>query len=238
MEPPLQTCVGTFYHAAHCADQHPSRPPARPVDVPAVATPSIKGSIFSRAAEDVRKLVADGTLARGELERRSRGRIWRCRRARRAGRLVRRGRYGRLLELLRELAGNGRDEYLRRRGAQSAEALLAAGFYQQMEYLSRAEVRQHRDPQLRFAAFGRDLRLLTSLHGSILNFGQQAARVDPGRADRYLIEITDAAPLPEPLCWTTDGFVNRMASEHGSADLWRWERPTRELIVFRMLRDA
>ena len=137
-----------------------------------------------------------------------------------------------------QLDGNGRDRVpapARRavgRGADGGGLLPADGV---------PEARRGRpaaDPQLRFAAFGRDLRLLTSLHGSILNFGQQTARVDPGRADRYLIEITDAAPLPESLCWTTDGFVNRMASEHGHADLWRWERPTRELIVFRMLRDA
>ena len=204
-----------------------------------VATPSIKGSIFARAAEDVLKLVAEGRLARAELERRlPRADLALVDAPVAPGGWYDVAAYGRVLELLRDLAGNGSDEYLRRRGAQSAEALLAAGFYQQMEYLSRAEVRQHRDPQLRSSAFGRDLRLLTSLHGSILNFGQQTARVDQGRAGRYLIEITDAAPMPDPLCWTTDGFVNRMASEHGHADLWRWERPTRELVVFRMLRDA
>ena len=203
-----------------------------------MAIPSIKGSIFARGTEDVLKLVADGRLARRELERRLSGEdlavleqpvvpaAWYDMKV-----------YGRLLDLLREVEGNGQDEYLRRRGAKSAEVLIAAGFYQQMEYLNRTEVRQHRDPALRFQAFGRDLRLLTSLHGSILNFAQQTARVDPDRADRYIIEFTDAGPMPEPLCWTTDGFINRMASKHGHADLWRWERPTPERVVYRMLRD-
>ena len=199
--------------------------------------PSIKGSVFIRAVEDILKLVSAGTLARRELERRllptdvalvdrsviSSG--WYDVQA-----------YGRLLELLKEVEGEGRNEYLRERGACSAEALRKAGLYQQMEYLNRTQTSQQKDPRARFLAFGRDLRLLTTMYGSLLNFGRQLVKDDPEHADRYVLSYEDVAPYPESLCWTTDGFVNRMAKQHGDPDLWTWERRVPHLIIFRMTR--
>ena len=112
-----------------------------------------------------------------------------------------------------------------------------AGLYQQLEYLNRTQVSQQSDPQARFLAFGRDLRLLTTMHGSILNFGRQLVKVEPFCEDRYVMEYVEVAPYPEALCWTTDGFVNRMAKQHGMPDLWKWERPVPSLIRFRMTRS-
>lgn len=202
-----------------------------------MAIPSIKGAIFGRAAEDLRKSVADGRLAHDELSRR----LAPDDLALIESTLSPSGWYdvavyGRLLELLKDVEGGGRTGYLRERGAQSAEVLIGAGIYQQMEYLSRVEVMQHEDPEARFQAFGRDLRLLTSLHASLLNFGKQTALVDPDLPDRYVLELTDVAPMPEALCWTTDGFVNRMGREHFDADMWRWERPRADLVRYRMAR--
>jgi hypothetical protein len=201
-------------------------------------SPSIKGSVFVRAVEDVLKLVSAGSLSRGELERRlpptdvlllSQLVIpssWYDVQA-----------YGRLLVLLRDVEGGGRNEYLRERGARSAELLLQAGLYQQMEYLNRTQVVQQKDARARFLAFGRDLRLLTTIYGSILNFGRQLVKDDPQHADRYVLEYVEVAPYPEALCWTTDGFVNRMATQHGEPDLWRWERRVPDLILYRMTRS-
>jgi hypothetical protein len=200
--------------------------------------PSIKGSLFLRAAEDVLKLVSTGTLARQELKR------W-LQPADEA--LLEKPvtpsawydvqTYGRLLGILRDVNGRGRNEYLRERGARSAELLLEAGLYQQLEYLSRTQAAQQTDPKARAQAFGRDLRLLTTLHGSILNFGRQVVKDDPEHVDRYLLEFEDVAPIPETLCWTNDGFVNRMAKQHGDPDLWHWERPVPDRIIFRMNRS-
>ena len=202
-----------------------------------MTVPSIKGSIFGRGTEDVLKLVSSGKLSQAELRRMlPEGDLAVLAQPVAASGWYDVQIYGRLLDLLRAVEGRGENEYLRRRGARSAEVLMQAGLYQQMEYLKRTEVAQQSDAQARFLAFGRDLRLLTSLHHSILNFAQQTARVDPERPDRYVIEFTDAAPMPEALCWTTDGFVNRMASRHGHADLWRWERPTPDRVVYRLLR--
>ena len=207
------------------------------VDVDFVTVPSIKGSIFARAAEDVSKLVSSGKLSQADLRRMlSEGDLGVIAQPIAASGWYDVQIYGRLLDLLRTIEGRGENEYLRRRGARSAEMLMQAGLYQQMEYLKRTEVAQQSNAQARFLAFGRDLRLLTSLHASILNFAQQTARIDPDRPDQYVIEFTDATPMPEALCWTTDGFVNRMASGHGRGDLWRWERPSTDRVLYRMLR--
>jgi len=200
--------------------------------------PSIKGSLFIRAVEDVLKLISSGALARGELGR------WL--QPSDVGLLeqpvtpsgwydVRT--YGRVLELLKDVEGEGKNEYLRARGARSAELLRKAGQYQQMEYLTRTQAAQQNDPRARFLAFGRDLRLITTMFGSLLSFGRQQVKEDPEHADRYVMEYADVAPYPEGLCWTTDGFVNRISQPRGLPDLWRWERPVPERILFRMTRS-
>ena len=200
--------------------------------------PSIKGSVCVRGVEDVQGLVRAGRLSQKDLEKRLQMEDlelletpiqpmgW-----------YDVGTYGRLLDLLRDVEGQGKSEYLRKRGARSAQVLIDGGLYQQLQYLNRTQVSQEYDAHARFQAFGRDLRLLTSLHASILNFGRQTANVDPEQADRYVIEMTEVGPMPDSLCWTTDGFINRMAGQHGHAELWHWERPQRDHVVFRMLRQ-
>jgi len=200
--------------------------------------PSIKGTVFIRAVEDILKLVSKGTLSRSELQRRLRPAD-----AKVLDQPVAPSSwydvqiYGRLLEFLRDVEGEGSNEYLRERGARSAELLRQAGLYQQMEYLNRTQAAQQTDARARYLAFGRDLRLLTTMHGSILNFGRQLVKEDPEHADRYLMVYEEVAPYPEALCWTTDGLVNRMARQHGQPDLWKWERPAPHSIVYRMTRS-
>lgn len=201
------------------------------------AIPSIKGSVFSAVVEDVNKLLAGDALDRREAARWLRAddigllgqeivvSHWYDIRA-----------YTRMNELLRDVAGGGSNEYLRERGRDTARRLLEAGFYAQLEYLQRAEVSRRTDPQARFEAFGRDLRLLATISGSILNFSQWTPRSESD-ARRYRIEVSQARDFPEVLCWRSDGFVNEMAHRHGDSDLWCWERPAADLVVFRMTRD-
>jgi hypothetical protein len=199
--------------------------------------PSIKGRVFGPALEDVEKLLSDGALARSELGR------WL-----QPGDLALLGQpvaptewcdvrvYGRVLALLRDVAGDGSDHYLRGRGAATAERLLEAGLYQQLEYLKRIGAERIANPQERYRAFGRDLRLLTSLSASILNFAHWESKAAPDAADRYVIEVSEARDFPDELGWTSEGFVNRMARQHADPDLWRWERVRPDLILFRMIR--
>jgi len=201
------------------------------------AVPSIKGSVFSAVVEDVAKVLERGDVADAEigrwLEPADRRLLetpvsissWYDIRA-----------YTRMNELLRDVVGGGDDAYLRDRGRETARRLLDAGLYAQLEFLHRTEVAQTTGSQARFEAFGRDLRKLTTISGSILNFSRWSASPDPDRDGRYRIDVREAGAYPEVLCWRSDGFVNEMAGRHGEDDLWGWERVAPDHIVFRMLR--
>ena len=202
------------------------------------AVPSVKGSLIAATVEDVKKLVGAGALSEEELERRLEPAD--------LGVLSREVNltswydiriYARLLAVLKEVEGGGSSEYLKRRGAHSAERLLNAGLYQQLEYLNRTQIASSIDKSDRFLAFGRDLRLLTTLSGSIYNFMRWESQVDPEIRNRYKIQVSEARAFPDDMGWAAEGFINRMAKQHGDPDLWRWQRPAPDLIVFRMIRD-
>jgi len=200
--------------------------------------PSIKGAAFAFVVEKISKLLSSGEISRDDLARHlppgglevlDRPIVlisWYDIRI-----------YVGLMELLRDVEGDGKNEYLVRHGSESAERLLQKGFYQQMEYLKRMEFGKEPDAWVRSQAFGRDLRLLISLGPSILNFGHQQVKQDPDYPDRFILEISDASAYPEVLCWTTQGFNNRMAAVHDTPDLWRWERPRFDLVRYRMTRS-
>jgi hypothetical protein len=199
--------------------------------------PSIKGSVFAGVVEDVAKALQGEGLSRSEasrwlepgdlelLEQPIAVAGWYDIRS-----------YDRMNALLLDLVGDGSHEFLREQGRNTARRLLEAGLYGQLEYLHRAQVSRHTEQRARFEAFGRDLRLLTSLSASILNFSRWSSRPDPQNEYRCLIDVTDCAAMPESLCWRSDGFINGMASVHGSADLWSWTRPAPDHVVFHMVR--
>jgi hypothetical protein len=200
--------------------------------------PSVKGSVFGGVVEEFRKLLAGGEVTREQ-----------------AGRWLRPadlelidapiavaawydvGAFVRLNELLRDVVGDGSNEYLRERGRESARRLLEGGLYSQLEYLQRTEVARATDSRARHEAFGRDIRRLTTISGSIYNFATWTPAKDRDHALRYVVELTDAAPFADPLCWRAEGFMNHMATQHGDPDLWLWRRLTRDVVHFDMVRD-
>jgi hypothetical protein len=202
------------------------------------ARPSIKGSVFTGAVEDVRKLLERGDVSREAALRWLQpddlalldGEIfvshWYDVRA-----------YARLCELLRDVEGGGDPEYLREKGRETARRLLEAGLYAQLQYLQRTGVAKETDGAARFEAFGRDLRLLTTLSSNIYSFTRWSFLPDPAHAHRYRLEVSDAKDLPDVLVWRSDGFVNEMAQQHGDNDLWRWERARPDLVRFHMTRS-
>ncbi|HTF34622.1 MAG TPA: hypothetical protein VK714_13110 [Myxococcota bacterium] len=201
------------------------------------SVPSIKGSVFATVVEDVCKSLATGALTRDQLDRWLQPEdialldekigvsSWYPIHS-----------YTRMGELLRDVEGGGSNEYLRQCGRQTARRLLEAGLYSQLEYLHRAEVAKASGGRARFEAFGRDLRLLTTISASILSFSRWTVKPDAGHDLQYLIEVSEAQDFPEVLCWRSDGFVNEMAMQHGDSDLWRWSRPCQDLVVFQMTR--
>jgi hypothetical protein len=200
--------------------------------------PSIKGSVFAAAVEDLQKLLASKKLKQEELSRWLKAKDlsylqspiqpfeWYDIRS-----------YARIGECLRDVEGNGSNEYLKRRGAKNARRLLDAGLYSQLEYTKAASFVRENDKKARSEAFGRDLRRLATLNASILNFGRNEVKADPEHPLRWIIETSQAKEYPEALCWSTEGFINEMARQHQTPDLWTWKRPEPDLIVWRMTRE-
>jgi hypothetical protein len=201
--------------------------------------PSIKGSVFAGVVEDVCKLVRRGGISVDELTRWLKpGDVDLLEQEIRLSEWYDVTIYTRMNELLRDVEGGGSNEYLRQRGGLTARRLLDSGLYQQLEYLQRTELARAKEERARFEAFGRDLRLLTTLSGSILSFSRWTSKPDPDEAGRYVIEVSEATDVPEVLCWRSDGLINEMATQHGEPDLWRWGRVTNDLVVFRMVRPV
>ncbi|RIL04693.1 MAG: hypothetical protein DCC71_13105 [Proteobacteria bacterium] len=201
--------------------------------------PSIKGTVFAGVVEALAKCLAEGRVTEGELGR------WLTpadRAALHEKILVSNWypieSYRRINELLRDVVGHGGNEYLRELGRETARKLMAAGIYAQFEYLQRTEVANAIGAEAKFAAFGRDLRRITTLSSAILNFSKWTAVPDPEhQGGRYWIEVCDAQHFPEVLAWRSDGLINEMGVARFGGDMWRWDRPARDRIVFRMQRD-
>lgn len=201
--------------------------------------PSIKGSVFSHCVEKLLKLISAGKISWKELPGRLEpGDIEILKSPVQPTRWYDIRIYERILLLNRDVMGDGSNELLLEWGAKSAERLIRGGIYQQLDYLNRMQVGKEADAQARFLAFGRDLRLLASLTSSVLNFLTTEVKVDPDQHDRYLIEYSGAAACPEVFFWTNQGFINRMAAEHGHPDLWKWERTSPDRVVYRMTRPV
>jgi len=200
-------------------------------------SPCIKGTVLVQVVEDIEQLLATGAVSGDGLEQWLRPEDLRIL----AEHPLASGwypieTYARMNEFLRDVAGRGRDSYLRELGRRSARHFLASGYYQQVVYARRTTLQATMDPEERFEAFGYDLRIFISLSTSILNFSRWTPRVDPDHVLRYRIEVTEASALPEVLCWRSDGFINELAAAHGHPELWRWERVAPDVIFFRMTR--
>jgi len=206
---------------------------------PVAQRPCIKGTAIASLVEDTRKLLSDGEVSQREIETRLTAEdLALLEEPVAESKWYGIDSYRRLTELLRDFVGNGRNEYVRERGRARGKRLIEAGLYQQMEYLGRSRVRSAMDPKARFEAYGRDLKLLVTLSQSLLNFATWKVVPDPDHADRYRIEVRDAADFPDVLGWSSEGLIDAMAEEHDMSGIWRWERLAPDLVVFRMLRPT
>lgn len=203
------------------------------------SSPAIKGSSISALVEDVAKMRDDGRAPAALLEERlteaDRGLLDRP--VNLAGWYDIHS-YRRLAELVCEVEGR-REGLLRERGAAAARRLAETGLYQQMNYQAILGD-EERDAAAAFQAWGRSLRLITTLSGSLLNFGRFEVVVDLEHPDRHCIEIHDAQDVPEVLAYTIEGFMNAMtemgpAHRQGDGPMWVVERGS-GLIRYRMTR--
>src|SRR5262245_33790298 len=166
--------------------------------------PSIKGSIVANHAEVLQKFLAKANVPASVLARRFEpGDLELLAGPIEAIRWYDIRLYERLLEFLRDYDGEGSNQYLIEAGRRSAENLIRAGIHQKPGYTPRTQHKERIDAAERSAAFGRDLRLLSSITGSILNFSEVTVLQDPEHRLRWMLQRADARHFPEVLCWTT-----------------------------------
>jgi len=199
--------------------------------------PAIKGTLFSAVVEDLNRAVESGSVGHAELEtelsaeelalldEKISAAGWYCIHT-----------YHRMVGLLYRAESGGLDDYWQARGGRAADRLIDAGIYQQMDYIGRIQSNQERDPSARFRALAKDLRLLLSVHSSVLNFGEWQTVVDPDNDDRYRVEIKNVAGIPDGIFLAATGMFNRMSAlaKSPKPHTWEFERLDANFIVIRM----
>jgi hypothetical protein len=208
-----------------------------------MAVPSIKGSIFKGAIADLLRLQEEGRLSEekvdaylaaedlafldGEISPAS----WYPIES-----------YARLMQLLGDVEGAGKDAYFVERGRASARRLMETGFYQQLSFLSRWGTRtdtESTDPSVVVANYARNLRMVISLASAIYNTGKWVIEPDPEHAGRVSIAVREATAYSDPMRLAIEGFLNECSrsAREDLAHLHVSERPAPDLILFRMTRD-
>jgi hypothetical protein len=197
--------------------------------------PAIKGALFQAVIDDLNRLVDEGRVSRAELEHRlERSDLVLLDMKISAIHWYDIFAYDRMIRVLRDVEGGGRSEYWFQRGERAAERLIGMGIYQQMDYLGRTASKGLADREKRFKAFQTDMKLLLTLHASMLNFGEWRCVVDPDRADRYRVEISGIEGIPDSLFIAAAGLFTRLSRVNERPFSWRYERPAPDLALMRM----
>ena len=208
-----------------------------------MAKPSVKGSIFKGVIDDLARLIEEGRISEDEvdaklaaedlafLETEINPAAWYPIES-----------YGRLMQLLGDVEGGGKDAYFAERGRASARRLMASGLYQQLAFLSRwdeamGSVRS--DPSASIARYASNLRIAISLASAIYNIGKWAVEPDPEHPGRVCIAVREASLYSEPMRLAIEGFLNECAqvTREGLTHLHTSERPAPDVMLFRMTRD-
>ena len=145
-----------------------------------MSTPCIKGSVFSSIVEDVERLIREGLISREKVEAKVgeealshldetiQPALWYPIES-----------YRLLAELLVEVEGHGRMEYMFERGERTAQRLMEAGLYEQLRYASEKSGSGTRT-QVRSAG-----RLIVTLAPAMFNFTRWSFHVDPDSEDGF-----------------------------------------------------
>jgi hypothetical protein len=205
--------------------------------------PSIKGSIFKGAVEDLARLRDQGRVSDMEIK----GRLPAEDLALIEGEINISGWYpidcyNRLITLLYGVEGGGQDAYFVERGRKSARRLIEAGLYQQLAFLPRWEDtvnRSTRDESRLIADYANKLKIVVSMSSMAYSVGKWVVEPDPENPGRVLIAIREAEAYTEPMRLAIEGFLNEcaQAARPDHDNLFISERPTPDLLLFRITRD-
>ena len=191
--------------------------------------PSIKGIVLSNLINDVVELQTSGRVPLEVIEARlEKGDLELLETKPGATDWIAIDHYRRLSELLWDLEGARSPAYLERRGRASAELVLATGLYPQLDFL------QNRYDASDMSSSRASLKLVVTIQGSLINFGDWQIEQDPEHENRLQIRITESTDFPEALCHAMVGFLNRLAETRETTGQWFFERPTPDVVQFRM----
>ena len=195
--------------------------------------PSIKGTAFALAADDLQRLVAEGRISQEQLEARLEGKdlafleekvfpgLW-----------YPIDTYGRALEILLQEEASGRTAYLVERGAKAAERFFGSGIYRQLELAEQRNQSLAESPR-RSESLG---NLMLTVAGTVYNFMSWTYQVGDGKPELFVIEISEASSLPDPARYTIQGFIeyatNRLRDESVRVES---SRPEPDRIRFRAI---
>jgi hypothetical protein len=180
-----------------------------------VAVPSIKGTAIQGVVEDLQRLVAAGRIRRDRLEARLDAEDLRILDDKLLpGMWYPLSSYRRLTEILIEIDGGGRPDYVVRRGARAAERLFAAGLYLQLE---RGEEIGAAKRERGEGWTEREGNLVASLAGAIFNVSRWRFRVDADDPTIHRIEASGAEELPEVSRLAAQGFIEYTATRLSGA---------------------
>lgn len=175
-----------------------------------MSTPSIKGGAFVSVVEDVNRLLDRHGPMRGDLEVRLAAEDLEYLRAPIQPALwYPIESYRRMAELLAEIEGGGRREYLMARGARTAERLFNEGLYQQLRYADEVGVPSTRE------AVEKAIRLIITLYRSMFNFSDWSLDPDSRERGCFDIHVHEAAHFPEVLRYAAQGYVEFIAKRAG-----------------------
>ena len=121
--------------------------------------------------------------------------------------------------------------------------LQEAGLYQQLAFLPRWNERTSRgagDEAALIADYSSKLRMVISMASSIYNVGKWVVEPDPENPRRIRIAVREASAYSEPMRLAIEGFFNECAraARNKLVRLYTSERPSPDLILFRMTRDV
>jgi hypothetical protein len=206
--------------------------------------PSIKGTIFGPVAEEIQALRESGRISDDELAA--------CLEAKDIELLEEKAlvaswypidTYARYLDLLCKKEGGDDPHYFETRGSMSARRLMDAGLYSQLDLLGSIADEPERagsDAEERaMRAYRSKLSVVLSLAGSIYNCGRWKALPDDEHPGRAVIEIREAEAYSDGMAGAIVGFLDECARavNRKSRKLYAFERPSRDRILIRMLRD-
>lgn len=199
-----------------------------------MSDPAIKGVLFAAVVDDLSAAVEDGLLSRTAIEaalevsdlalldEKINAISWYDIFA-----------YHRILDLLCQTTNKDSHTFYFDRGVHAAKRLRDSGLYQQLDYLGRIEASHLDDPQAKFEAFGRDMRLILTLHVSMLNFGDWSVVPDPDAERCYRVVAKNVAQIPDGVFIAACGLFNGLASD-SSGGQWEYERSDRDVVVIKM----